>query len=101
MANGRWFVTGDNRIAITGGDQCLDEGDNGVQTYKCTPGNTNQGKQLFLSVTDLQCGISRTQALRLLLQAHPSLPLRRQADLAKVVRAKYTGERTTSNVYRL
>jgi hypothetical protein len=39
----RWYLTGDNRIAITGGDQCLDEGDNGVQTYRCTPGNTNQG----------------------------------------------------------
>lgn len=39
----RWYLTGDNRIAITGGDQCLDEGDNGVQTYQCTTGNTNQG----------------------------------------------------------
>ncbi|ORX35169.1 hypothetical protein BD324DRAFT_121509 [Kockovaella imperatae] len=37
-----WFLTGDNRIAITGGDQCLDEGDNGIQTYQCTTGNTNQ-----------------------------------------------------------
>lgn len=37
-----WFLTGDNRIAITGGNQCLDEGDNGIQTYQCTTGNTNQ-----------------------------------------------------------
>ncbi|WVW81161.1 hypothetical protein I302_103152 [Kwoniella bestiolae CBS 10118] len=37
-----WYLTGDNRIAITGGDQCLDEGDNGSQTWKCTTGNTNQ-----------------------------------------------------------
>ncbi|WWD06443.1 hypothetical protein V865_004533 [Kwoniella europaea PYCC6329] len=37
-----WFLTGDNRIAITGGDQCLDEGDNGSQTWRCTTGNTNQ-----------------------------------------------------------
>ena len=29
-------------MAITGGDQCLDEGDNGVQTYQCTPWNDNQ-----------------------------------------------------------
>ncbi|KAK8869443.1 hypothetical protein IAR55_000007 [Kwoniella newhampshirensis] len=37
-----WYYTDDQRIAITGGDQCLDEGDNGVQTYQCTTGNTNQ-----------------------------------------------------------
>lgn len=37
-----WYLTGDQRIAITGGNQCLDEGDNGVQTYQCTTGNTNQ-----------------------------------------------------------
>jgi len=37
-----WYLTEDNRIAITGGTQCLDEGDNGPQTYTCTPGNTNQ-----------------------------------------------------------
>ncbi|WWC88964.1 uncharacterized protein L201_003879 [Kwoniella dendrophila CBS 6074] len=37
-----WYLTGDNRIAITGGNQCLDEGVNGVQTYQCTTGNTNQ-----------------------------------------------------------
>jgi len=37
-----WYLTDDNRIAITGGNQCLDEGDNGPQTYQCTTGNTNQ-----------------------------------------------------------
>ncbi|WVF69501.1 hypothetical protein IAT40_004278 [Kwoniella sp. CBS 6097] len=37
-----WYLTDDNRIAITGGDQCLDEGVNGPQTYQCTTGNTNQ-----------------------------------------------------------
>ncbi|ORY27665.1 hypothetical protein BCR39DRAFT_537800 [Naematelia encephala] len=37
-----WYLTTDNRIAITGGDQCLDEGTNGLQTYQCTTGNTNQ-----------------------------------------------------------
>ncbi|KAI9636615.1 ricin B-like lectin [Dioszegia hungarica] len=37
-----WYLTDDNRIAQTGGNQCLDEGDNGVQTYQCTTGNTNQ-----------------------------------------------------------
>jgi len=37
-----WYLTDDNRIAITGGNQCLDEGDSGPQTYQCTTGNTNQ-----------------------------------------------------------
>nr|ODO04104.1 hypothetical protein L204_00459 [Cryptococcus depauperatus CBS 7855] len=37
-----WYLTDDWRIAITGGNQCLDEGDNGPQTYQCTTGNTNQ-----------------------------------------------------------
>ncbi|WVF69497.1 hypothetical protein IAT40_004274 [Kwoniella sp. CBS 6097] len=37
-----WYLTNDNRIAITGGNQCLDEGANGPQTYQCTTGNTNQ-----------------------------------------------------------
>ncbi|WVQ75575.1 hypothetical protein IAR50_005202 [Cryptococcus sp. DSM 104548] len=37
-----WYYTDDLRIAITGGDQCLDQGDNGPQTYQCTTGNTNQ-----------------------------------------------------------
>jgi hypothetical protein len=41
-----WYLTGDNRIAITGGNQCLDEGTNGIQTYQCTTGNTNQGESL-------------------------------------------------------
>jgi hypothetical protein len=39
-----WFLTADNRIAVAGGNQCLDQGDNGPQTYQCTTGNTNQGK---------------------------------------------------------
>ncbi|WWC68222.1 uncharacterized protein I206_102145 [Kwoniella pini CBS 10737] len=37
-----WYLTGDNRIAITNGVQCLDESTNGPQTYQCTTGNTNQ-----------------------------------------------------------
>ncbi|WWC57488.1 uncharacterized protein I303_100020 [Kwoniella dejecticola CBS 10117] len=37
-----WYLTDDNRIAITGGSQCLDEGQNGPQTYTCVTGNTNQ-----------------------------------------------------------
>jgi hypothetical protein len=43
-----WFLTADNRIAVTGGNQCLDQGDNGPQTYQCTSGNTNQGKSTVL-----------------------------------------------------
>lgn len=39
-----WYLTDDNRIAVAGGNQCLDEGDNGPQTYQCTSGNTNQGE---------------------------------------------------------
>ncbi|ODN73686.1 hypothetical protein L202_07232 [Cryptococcus amylolentus CBS 6039] len=37
-----WFYTDDNRIAITGGNQCLDETSAGPQTYECTPWNDNQ-----------------------------------------------------------
>ncbi|WWC68221.1 uncharacterized protein I206_102144 [Kwoniella pini CBS 10737] len=37
-----WYLTTDNRIAITNGVQCLDEGNSGPQTYQCTTGNTNQ-----------------------------------------------------------
>ncbi|WWC59783.1 uncharacterized protein I303_102345 [Kwoniella dejecticola CBS 10117] len=37
-----WYLTNDNRIALSGGNQCLDEGLNGPQTYQCTTGNTNQ-----------------------------------------------------------
>ncbi|WRT64499.1 uncharacterized protein IL334_001431 [Kwoniella shivajii] len=37
-----WYLTGDNRIAITNGVQCLDEGSTGPQTYQCTDFNTNQ-----------------------------------------------------------
>jgi len=36
-----WYYTNDNRIAIYNGNQCLDDG-NGIQTYQCTTGNTNQ-----------------------------------------------------------
>lgn len=43
-----WYLTPDNRIAITGGDQCLDQGDNGPQTYQCTTGNTNQSMSQHL-----------------------------------------------------
>ncbi|WVN91065.1 uncharacterized protein L203_106312 [Cryptococcus depauperatus CBS 7841] len=37
-----WYLTDDNRIAITGGNQCLDEAEGGPQTYQCTSGNANQ-----------------------------------------------------------
>ncbi|WVQ80076.1 hypothetical protein IAT38_002177 [Cryptococcus sp. DSM 104549] len=41
-----WYYTNDHRLAITGGNQCLDEslpeGYRGLQTYQCTTGNTNQ-----------------------------------------------------------
>ncbi|WWD21760.1 hypothetical protein CI109_106247 [Kwoniella shandongensis] len=37
-----WYLTDDDRIAITGGNQCLDEDYDGPQTYQCTTGNTNQ-----------------------------------------------------------
>ncbi|ORX38189.1 hypothetical protein BD324DRAFT_578166 [Kockovaella imperatae] len=39
-----WYYTNDDRIAITGGNQCLDEGDNGIQTYQCTNNDGNQGR---------------------------------------------------------
>ncbi|WRT63112.1 uncharacterized protein IL334_000015 [Kwoniella shivajii] len=39
-----WYLTNDDRIAIAGGTQCLDEGVNGPQTYVCTTGNTNQSE---------------------------------------------------------
>jgi len=42
LAQQTWYLTGDNRLAIYNGDQCLDEGDNGIQTWQCTTGNTNQ-----------------------------------------------------------
>jgi len=44
-----WYLTADNRIAVAGGNQCLDQGDNGPQTYQCTSGNTNQGKSFLAS----------------------------------------------------
>jgi hypothetical protein len=39
-----WYFTGDKRIAITGGTQCLDLSTSSgtPQMYACTPGNTNQ-----------------------------------------------------------
>lgn len=37
-----WYLTSDGRIAITGGNQCLDIGPDGPQTYQCTTGDTNQ-----------------------------------------------------------
>ncbi|WWD00902.1 hypothetical protein V866_007840 [Kwoniella sp. B9012] len=39
-----WYWTDDNRLAITGGVQCLDQGNEaeGTQTWRCTTGNTNQ-----------------------------------------------------------
>ncbi|KAI9633272.1 uncharacterized protein MKK02DRAFT_39251 [Dioszegia hungarica] len=37
-----WYYTDDNRIAITGGNQCLDDDGTRLQTYQCTTGNTNQ-----------------------------------------------------------
>lgn len=41
-----WYLTPDNRIAITGGNQCLDQGNaqEMTQTYQCTTGNTNQSE---------------------------------------------------------
>ncbi|WWD21761.1 hypothetical protein CI109_106248 [Kwoniella shandongensis] len=54
-----WYLTDDNRIAITGGNQCLDEGDNGPQTYQCTTGNTNQ---IWYIVDDLAQGIAAQDA---------------------------------------
>jgi hypothetical protein len=60
-----WYLTADNRIAVTGGNQCLDQGDNGPQTYQCTPGNTNQGMSMFLTAVraDLQSGLSEAPPL--------------------------------------
>ncbi|WVW81808.1 hypothetical protein I302_103805 [Kwoniella bestiolae CBS 10118] len=39
-----WYLTDDARIAITGGAQCLDQGneEEGTQTWRCTTGNNNQ-----------------------------------------------------------
>jgi hypothetical protein len=44
LSQQHWFLTGDNRIAITGGDQCLDResGTGAIQTWRCTSRNTNQ-----------------------------------------------------------
>jgi hypothetical protein len=50
-----WSITDDNRIAQTGGNQCLDQGENGPQTYQCTAGNNNQGgpRSAFHPITSL------------------------------------------------
>ncbi|WVQ80074.1 hypothetical protein IAT38_002175 [Cryptococcus sp. DSM 104549] len=37
-----WYLTQDRRIAITGGNQCLDFGPNGPQTYQCTDRSNKQ-----------------------------------------------------------
>jgi hypothetical protein len=44
LAAQHWYFTADDRIALTGGDQCLDLNDStgAPQTYQCTTGNTNQ-----------------------------------------------------------
>lgn len=39
-----WYYTDDDRIAITGGNQCLDDDGTRLQTYQCTTGNTNQSE---------------------------------------------------------
>ena len=59
----RWYYTDDNRIAQTGGTQCLVEGTNGIQTYQCSPGNNNQG-----ILTPLVAPIHPPASL------HPTLP---------------------------
>lgn len=46
MIGFRWYLTGDNRIAITGGTQCLDDNGSNVQQWACTPGNTNQSEYM-------------------------------------------------------
>ncbi|EIN08566.1 ricin B-like lectin [Punctularia strigosozonata HHB-11173 SS5] len=53
-----WYYTADERIAITGGNQCLDQtnGNGAPQTYKCTTGNTNQ----IWSVSDAGPGPTTT-----------------------------------------
>ena len=43
-----WYLTPDNRIGITGGTHCLDEGDEGAQIWTCTTGDDNQGELQFL-----------------------------------------------------
>nr|XP_019008204.1 uncharacterized protein I206_06759 [Kwoniella pini CBS 10737]OCF46985.1 hypothetical protein I206_06759 [Kwoniella pini CBS 10737] len=39
-----WYWTEDDRLAITGGKQCIDQGNEqeGTQTWDCITGNTNQ-----------------------------------------------------------
>jgi hypothetical protein len=46
LAQQHWYFTADDRLALTGGTQCLDLdislGGKGLQTYTCTTGNTHQ-----------------------------------------------------------
>jgi hypothetical protein len=44
LAAQHWYFTADQRVALTGGTQCLDlsTSTGAPQTYACTPGNTNQ-----------------------------------------------------------
>ncbi|WWC67408.1 uncharacterized protein I206_101316 [Kwoniella pini CBS 10737] len=52
-----WYLTEDERIAITNGSQCLDEGNDGPQTYTCVTGNNNQ-VWTILEATTTQPGTS-------------------------------------------
>ena len=71
---GRWYLTGDNRIAITGGTMCLDEGDNGPQTYQCTTGNTNQSQSPRCAlVAQLKLSLVRQWLPHLILVHGPDL----------------------------
>jgi hypothetical protein len=44
LAQQHWYFTADDRLALTGGNQCLDRanGNGAPQTYNCLTGNTNQ-----------------------------------------------------------
>ncbi|WVQ79830.1 hypothetical protein IAT38_001930 [Cryptococcus sp. DSM 104549] len=59
-----WYLTDDDHIAITGGNQCLDEGDNGPQTYNCFGDNINQIWRIYFpdepSVTTTRTVIPET-----------------------------------------
>ena len=52
-AETRIYYTTDNRLAHTGGTQCFDEGDNGIQTWQCTDNNPNQGERQGCILRDL------------------------------------------------
>ncbi|WVW84307.1 hypothetical protein I302_106341 [Kwoniella bestiolae CBS 10118] len=56
-----WYLTADNRIAITGGDQCLDQGDEGIQTYECTTGNTNQVFNISYGLSSWTSSVAPTE----------------------------------------